>query len=85
MKEEERLKELKVEIREIEEKELPDAMASCNNMTRFDLADGSQILVKDDLSQKLNVQLGEFEEIISKRIPAFNKEFKSLELEYLVD
>ena len=49
MKEEERLKELKVEIREIEEKELPDAMASCNNMTRFDLADGSQISVKDDL------------------------------------
>jgi len=43
------------------------------------------VLVKDDLSQKLNVQLNEFEEIISKRIPAFNKEFKSLELEYLVD
>ena len=36
-KEEERLKVLKAEIREIEEKELPDAMASCNNMTRFDL------------------------------------------------
>ena len=43
------------------------------------------VLVKDDLSQKLNVQLNEFEEIISKRIPAFNKEFQSLELEYLVD
>ena len=48
-KEEERLKVLKAEIREIEEKELPDAMASCNNMTRFDLGDGSQISVKDDL------------------------------------
>jgi len=48
-KEEERLKVLKTEIREIEEKELPDAMASCNNMTRFDLGDGSQISVKDDL------------------------------------
>jgi hypothetical protein len=42
-------------------------------------------LVKDDLTQKLNVQLSEFEEIISKRIPAFNREFKSLELEYLID
>jgi len=43
------------------------------------------VLVKDDLTQKLNVQLSEFEEIISKRIPAFNREFKSLELEYLID
>jgi hypothetical protein len=40
---------LKAQIREIEEKELPDAMASCNGMTRFDLEDGSQISVKDDL------------------------------------
>jgi len=47
--EEERLKVLKVQIRDIEEKELPDAMASCNGMTRFDLEDGSQISVKDDL------------------------------------
>ena len=43
------------------------------------------ILVKDDLTQKLNVQLSEFEEIISKRIPAFNREFKSLELEYIIE
>ena len=49
MEEEERLKILKTQIREIEEKELPDAMASCNGMTRFDLDDGSQISVKDDL------------------------------------
>ena len=48
-KEEERLKILKAQIREIEEKELPDAMASCNGMTRFDLEDGSQISVKDDI------------------------------------
>ena len=47
--EEERLKILKAQIRDIEEKELPDAMASCNGMTRFDLEDGSQISVKDDL------------------------------------
>ncbi len=43
------------------------------------------VLVKEDLTQKLNVQLSEFEEIISKRIPAFNREFKSLELEYLIE
>jgi len=43
------------------------------------------ILVKEDLSQKLNDQLSEFEEIISKRIPAFNREFKSLELEYIIE
>ena len=49
MEEEERLKILKAQIREIEEKELPDAMASCNGMTRFDLEDGSQISVKDDI------------------------------------
>jgi hypothetical protein len=49
MEEEERLKILKTQIRDIEEKELPDAMASCNGMTRFDLEDGSQISVKDDL------------------------------------
>ena len=49
VKEEERLKILKAQIRDIEEKELPDAMASCNGMTRFDLEDGSQISVKDDL------------------------------------
>ena len=49
MAEEERLKILKTQIRDIEEKELPDAMASCNGMTRFDLEDGSQISVKDDL------------------------------------
>ena len=49
MEEEERLKILKTQIRDIEEKELPDAMASCNGMTRLDLEDGSQISVKDDL------------------------------------
>ena len=48
-KEEERLKTLKAEIREIEERELPDAMRACNGMTRFDLEDGSQIKVKDDI------------------------------------
>ena len=48
-KEEERLKTLKAEIRDIEEKELPDAMRACNGMTRFDLKDGSQIKVKDDI------------------------------------
>ena len=48
-KEEERLKALKSEIREIEERELPDAMRSCNGMTRFDLKDGSQIKIKDDI------------------------------------
>ena len=47
--EEERLKTLKAEIREIEEKELPDAMQACNGMTRFDLKDGSQIKVKDEI------------------------------------
>ena len=48
-KEEERLKTLKAEIREIEERELPDAMRACNGMTRFDLKDGSQIKVKDEI------------------------------------
>ena len=48
-KEEERLKTLKAEIREIEERELPDAMRACNGMTRFDLKDGSQIKIKDDI------------------------------------
>ena len=48
-KEEERLKALKSEIREIEEKEHGDAMRSCNGMTRFDLKDGSQIKIKDDI------------------------------------
>jgi hypothetical protein len=49
VKEEERLKALKAEIREIEERELPDAMRACGGLERFDLKDGSQISVKDDL------------------------------------
>lgn len=48
-KKEEELKALKAEIREIQERELPDAMQACNGLTRFDLKDGSQITVKDDI------------------------------------
>jgi hypothetical protein len=48
-KKEEELKSLKEQIREIQEKELPDAMQACNGLTRFDLKDGSQITVKDEI------------------------------------
>lgn len=46
---EQELKNLKAEIREIQEKELPDAMQACGGLTRFDLKDGSQISVKDEI------------------------------------
>lgn len=48
-KKEEELKSLKAEIREIEEKELPDAMRACNGLERFDLKGGTQIVVKDEI------------------------------------
>jgi len=48
-KREEEMKNLKLEIREIQEKELPDAMRACGGMERFDLKDGTQIKVKDDI------------------------------------
>ena len=48
-KKEEELKALKAEIREIQEKELPDAMQACNGLTRFDLKDGSSIVCKDEI------------------------------------
>ena len=48
-KKEEELKTLKSEIREIQEKELPDAMQACGGLTRFDLKDGSSINVKDEI------------------------------------
>ena len=46
-KKEEELKSLKEQIREIQEKELPDAMQACNGLTRFDLKDGCSIVVKE--------------------------------------
>ena len=48
-KREEELKNLKLEIREIQETELPDAMRACGGMERFDLKDGTQIKVKDEI------------------------------------
>ena len=48
-KKEEELKNLKLEIRKIQEEELPDAMRACNGMERFDLKDGTQIKVKDEI------------------------------------
>jgi hypothetical protein len=47
--EEERLKSLKAEILEIEQKELPDAMTACGNLKSFTLKDGSEIKIKDDI------------------------------------
>jgi hypothetical protein len=47
--EELRLKALKTEILEIEQKELPDAMTACGNLKSFTLKDGSEIKIKDDI------------------------------------
>lgn len=47
--EELRLKGLKAEILEIEQKELPDAMTACGNLKSFTLKDGSEIKIKDDI------------------------------------
>ena len=47
--EELRLKGLKAEILEIEQKELPDAMTACGNLKSFTLKDGSEIKIKDEI------------------------------------
>ena len=41
------------------------------------------IKVKNDLIEKVNVQLEIYDTIISNEIPSFNSSFKELELDYL--
>ena len=41
------------------------------------------IAVKDELTQKINLQLEKFNMLVSNQIKAFNAEFNSLHLNYL--
>ena len=41
------------------------------------------VLVKDELIKKVNIQLDKYNSIISEDIPNFNSSFKKLELDYL--
>ena len=41
------------------------------------------IMVKNELIKKVNIQLEKYNSIISEDIPEFNSKFKNLELDYL--
>ena len=41
------------------------------------------IMVKNELIKKVNIQLEKYNSIISEDIPNFNSSFKKLELDYL--
>ena len=64
---------------------LTNKLAHLNSLVSMDDFPPTQqdIAVKNDLTQKINVELTKFNQLVSNEIKSFNEQFNSLQLNYL--